>query len=111
MIDHIAFIMDGNRRWAIENKLKPWKGHSFGAEKFEKFIEWCVDLKIPQVSAYVLSTENLNRSKMEVDALLDLFQKELEKLIAQIKQRMSDLEKKALRDKVINSKKQVPNNN
>jgi tritrans,polycis-undecaprenyl-diphosphate synthase [geranylgeranyl-diphosphate specific] len=78
--NHVGVILDGNRRWAIENKLKPWKGHSFGAEKFEKFIEWCVELEIPQVSAYVLSTENLNRSKREVDALLDLFQKELEKL-------------------------------
>jgi tritrans,polycis-undecaprenyl-diphosphate synthase [geranylgeranyl-diphosphate specific] len=78
--NHLGVILDGNRRWAIEHKLKPWKGHSFGAEKFEKFIEWCVELQIPQVSAYVLSTENLNRPQMEVNALLDLFQKELEKL-------------------------------
>jgi len=78
--NHLGVILDGNRRWALEKKLKPWKGHSFGAEKFEDFLEWCVDFKIPQVSAYVLSTENLNRPKREVNALLDLFQKELEKL-------------------------------
>ena len=67
--NHVGVILDGNRRWAIKNKLKPWKGHSFGADKFEKFIEWCVDFNIPQVSAYVLSTENLNRPKREVDVL------------------------------------------
>lgn len=78
--NHVGIILDGNRRWAVSRKLKPWQGHPFGAEKFEKFLEWCVDLKIPMVSAYVLSTENLDRPKREVDALLNLFQKELEKL-------------------------------
>ncbi|MFH0929258.1 MAG: polyprenyl diphosphate synthase [Candidatus Aenigmatarchaeota archaeon] len=69
-----------NRRWALKHSLKPWQGHSFGAEKLEQLFEWCVDLKIPKVSVFALSTENLNRSKMEVNALLGLFQKELEKL-------------------------------
>jgi len=69
-----------NRRWAIKHNLKPWEGHKFGAKKFEKFIEWCVQLKIPRVSAFVLSTENLKRPKREVNAILDLFEKELEKL-------------------------------
>jgi tritrans,polycis-undecaprenyl-diphosphate synthase [geranylgeranyl-diphosphate specific] len=78
--NHLGVILDGNRRWALKHNLKPWQGHSFGAEKFEKFLEWCVELKIPKVSAYVLSTENLKRPKKEVDVLLDLFQKELEKL-------------------------------
>jgi tritrans,polycis-undecaprenyl-diphosphate synthase [geranylgeranyl-diphosphate specific] len=88
--NHLGVILDGNRRWAIDRKLKPWKGHSFGAEKFEKFLEWCVEFKIPQISAYVLSTENLNRNKREVNALMDLFQKELEKL---------ETEKKSFLDK------------
>jgi len=69
-----------NRRWAIKHNLKPWEGHKFGAKKFEKFIEWCVQLKIPRVSAFVLSTENLKRPKREVNAILNLFEKELEKL-------------------------------
>lgn len=69
-----------NRRWALKHNLKPWEGHKFGAKKFEKFIEWCVQLKIPRVSAFVLSTENLKRPKREVNAILDLFEKELEKL-------------------------------
>ena len=78
--NHLAVILDGNRRWALKNNLKSWEGHKFGAKKFEKFIEWCVQLKIPRVSAYVLSTENLKRPKKEVNAILDLFEEELEKI-------------------------------
>lgn len=78
--NHLAVILDGNRRWAIKHNLNPWEGHFYGAEKFEKFLEWCSDLNIPQVSAYVLSTENLNRPEKEVKELLKLFQRELEKL-------------------------------
>jgi tritrans,polycis-undecaprenyl-diphosphate synthase [geranylgeranyl-diphosphate specific] len=78
--NHLGVILDGNRRWAKEHKLMPWQGHSFGAEKFEDFMEWCAELGIPKVSAYVLSTENLNRSKKEVDTILDVLQKELENI-------------------------------
>jgi tritrans,polycis-undecaprenyl-diphosphate synthase [geranylgeranyl-diphosphate specific] len=78
--NHLGVILDGNRRWAMEHKLKHWEGHSFGAERLEQLFEWCVDLKIPKVSVFALSTENLNRPKHEVNALLNLFQKELEKL-------------------------------
>ena len=103
--DHLGVILDGNRRWALDHKLKPWKGHSFGAEKFEKFLEWCVELRIPQVSAYVLSTENLNRSKREVNALLDLFQKELEKLETE---KRSFLDKYEIRMKFIGDLTKLP---
>jgi len=78
--NHLGVILDGNRRWAVKHNLKPWEGHSYGAEKFEKFLEWCAELNIPRVSAYCLSTENLNRSKREVKELLKLFKQELEKL-------------------------------
>ncbi|MFH1474037.1 MAG: polyprenyl diphosphate synthase [Candidatus Aenigmatarchaeota archaeon] len=103
--DHLGVILDGNRRWAIENKLKPWKGHAFGAEKFEKFLEWCVEFEIPQISAYVLSTENLNRSKREVDALLDLFQNELERVE---NNKISLLDKYEIRMKFIGDLTRLP---
>jgi len=102
---HLAVILDGNRRWALKHHLKPWRGHFFGAEKFEKFIEWCTELKIPKVSAYVLSTENLNRSKKEVDALMDLFQKELEKLETE---KMSFLDKYEIRINFLGDMKRLP---
>jgi tritrans,polycis-undecaprenyl-diphosphate synthase [geranylgeranyl-diphosphate specific] len=102
---HLGIILDGNRRWALKHKLKPWQGHSFGAEKFEKFLEWCAELKIPKVSAYILSTENLKRPKREVDVLLDLFQKELEKLENEKK---SFLDKYEIRMKFVGDLTKLP---
>ena len=74
---HLALIPDGNRRWAIKRNLQPWEGHKFGAEKIEEFFNWCLELKIPQVSVYVLSTENLNRPKIEVREVFRLLKQHL----------------------------------
>lgn len=71
-LNHLAVILDGNRRWAQQHKLVAWKGHQFGAEKFEKFLDWCLELNIPCVSAWVLSTENLDRPKKEVDEIMKI---------------------------------------
>ena len=78
--NHIAVIIDGNRRWARARGMKPWEGHRYGVENFQKFLEWCLELGIPQISAYVLSTENLKRSKREVAELLKLLKEYVEKL-------------------------------
>lgn len=77
MPKHLAFIPDGNRRWALRHDLQPWEGHKFGAKKIDEFLNWCVDLNIPQVSVYVLSTENLNRPKTEVDEIFRLLKQHL----------------------------------
>jgi len=77
--NHIAVILDGNRRWAKERGLKAWKGHRQGSENFDKFLDWCLELNVPQVSAYVLSTENLNRPKREVLEILHLLKMQLDK--------------------------------
>lgn len=61
-----------DRRWARSKGLPEWEGHREGAKKFEKFLNWCLELGIPQVSAYVLSTENLNRSKEELNRIFDI---------------------------------------
>jgi undecaprenyl diphosphate synthase len=77
--NHLGIILDGNRRWARARGMPGWVGHRHGAETFEKFLNWCLKLKIPQVSVYALSTENLNRSKTEVNELFRLFKKYLKK--------------------------------
>jgi len=77
--NHIAVILDGNRRWSKEHGLKPWEGHKHGSEKFDKFLDWCLELNVSQVSAYVLSTENLNRPKREVLEILRLLKMQLDK--------------------------------
>lgn len=70
---HIAFIPDGNRRWAKSRGLATSVGHYQGSQNFGKLLESCNKLGVEKVSLYVLSTENyLNRSPDEVDYLLNL---------------------------------------
>jgi tritrans,polycis-undecaprenyl-diphosphate synthase [geranylgeranyl-diphosphate specific] len=76
---HVAVILDGNRRWAVKHHLKSWEGHRYGVETFDKFLDWCIELNVQQVSAYVLSSENLNRSRREVIELLKLLKHELDR--------------------------------
>ncbi|MDI6825855.1 MAG: polyprenyl diphosphate synthase [Candidatus Aenigmarchaeota archaeon] len=68
-----------NRRWAAKHNLKPWEGHRFGCKTFDQFLDWCLALNIQQVSAYVLSTENLNRPRKEVVEILKLLKHELDR--------------------------------
>jgi tritrans,polycis-undecaprenyl-diphosphate synthase [geranylgeranyl-diphosphate specific] len=103
--NHLGIILDGNRRWATKNSLTPWKGHHYGAEKFERFLEWCAELNIPQVSAYVLSSENLDRPEREVKEILNLFKRELEKLENEKK---SFLDKYEIRMKFIGDLTRLP---
>ena len=75
---HIAIIMDGNRRWAMERGLEPWLGHRFGAKKLEEVIRWCLELGIKVVTFFALSTENLKRDKRELEELFKLFKEKIE---------------------------------
>jgi len=74
-VNHLAIIMDGNRRYAKKHFWIPWKGHDEGAETVNKLIDWCCELGIKELSLYALSTENLKRDKKEVDKLLELMKK------------------------------------
>lgn len=79
---HIGIILDGNRRFAKQLMLKPWKGHEWGAKKVEKLFEWCRELDIKELTLYTFSLENLNRPKEELDYLLNLFKEEFAKLLS-----------------------------
>lgn len=74
-LSHIAFIMDGNGRWAKKRGLPRKVGHKFGAEAFEKTVNNCFSLGIKTVTVYAFSTENWSRPKDEVDAILELLEK------------------------------------
>ncbi len=78
---HIAIIPDGNRRWAKKHNKSTKEGHRAGIEKLKKLVEWCKGLNIDTISIWILSTENLKRSKEEVDALFDLFNIMLDNLL------------------------------
>lgn len=79
---HIGIILDGNRRWAREKGLEPWKGHERGAKKIEDFLNWCSDIQaIRSVTLYAFSTENFKRSEKEVMEIFRLLRKYLESLM------------------------------
>ncbi|KAI7474399.1 Undecaprenyl diphosphate synthase [Hortaea werneckii] len=69
---HIAFVMDGNRRYAREHKLETVEGHHLGFEALAKILEVCYKSGVEVVTIYAFSIENFKRSKYEVDGLMDL---------------------------------------
>ena len=77
-IKHIAFIMDGNGRWAKKRGLPREYGHRKGAETFKKVVEYCGALGINATTFYVFSTENWTRPQKEVDALMKLLDEYLD---------------------------------
>ncbi|XP_021118776.1 dehydrodolichyl diphosphate synthase complex subunit DHDDS isoform X2 [Heterocephalus glaber] len=72
MPKHIAFIMDGNRRYAKKCQVERQEGHSQGFNKLAETLRWCLNLGILEVTVYAFSIENFKRSKNEVDGILDL---------------------------------------
>ena len=80
MPNHIAIILDGNRRWAKRNLTIQEKGHFKGADTVENLLDWCEEFDIKIITLYVLSAENLKRENEELDYLYDLIHQRLEKL-------------------------------
>jgi len=69
---HVAFIMDGNRRWAKNNSLPTFIGHKKGFSVFKDIILFSKDIGIKELSFFAFSKENWKRTKEEVDFLLKL---------------------------------------
>ncbi len=76
--NHVAIILDGNRRWARERSLPIIEGHRKGVQALEKIAETAKELGIHVITCWAFSTENWNRSKKEVSALMELFTRSLE---------------------------------
>ena len=74
MPKHISIIMDGNRRFAWNRQIETNIGHKKGKEKLEQVMDWVLDLEIPYLSVYALSTENIKeRSSEELKSLYALY--------------------------------------
>ena len=71
--EHIAFIMDGNGRWAKKRGLPRKFGHREGAKTFKKITRYCKDIGIKNITFYAFSTENWKRPEDEVSAIIELF--------------------------------------
>ena len=72
-LKHVAFILDGNRRWAEKNGIPQLLGHRRGYENARDLIKYAGKYGIKYLTYYVFSVENWDRSKKEVDYLMDLF--------------------------------------
>jgi tritrans,polycis-undecaprenyl-diphosphate synthase [geranylgeranyl-diphosphate specific] len=79
--EHVGVILDGNRRWAIARSGIEYEGHRYGAKTSQRFLEWCLDLKIKTITLYVFSMENFNRPKREVDTIFSIIEDEARKLL------------------------------
>jgi ditrans,polycis-polyprenyl diphosphate synthase len=65
---HVAFIMDGNRRWADAHGYDRHTGHSVGYEKMKQVLQWCMDIGCKVCTVFAFSIENFHRSPHEVSA-------------------------------------------
>lgn len=84
-LQHIAIIMDGNRRWAKQKGLHPLQGHEYVANTVIKaLVKKCIEAKIPYLTLWAFSTENWNRDEKEVSGIMKLFRQSFSKSSAEL---------------------------
>lgn len=81
---HVAFIMDGNGRWAKKRVMNRVKGHEQGSQTVKEVVTVCRELGIGTVTLYAFSTENWSRPREEVNALMHLFKRFLKTKVDEI---------------------------
>lgn len=99
---HVAIIMDGNNRWARQRRLPGSTGHKAGVERVRSVLEACGDYGIEVLTLFAFSSENWQRPKLEVDALMLLFQ-------IYLKQEIDKLIDKEIRLRVIGDRRRFSN--
>ena len=75
--EHIAIILDGNRRWAKKKNLPIKLGHREGAKTLEKIVRYAKKIGVKYLTVYAFSTENWKRSEDEVNSLMELLERYL----------------------------------
>ncbi|XP_076245830.1 dehydrodolichyl diphosphate synthase subunit [Calliopsis andreniformis] len=103
---HVAFIMDGNRRYASKNGIEKLEGHTKGFDKFAETLQWCKDLGIQELTFYAFSIENFKRKQEEVNGLLNLAQQKFNSLLGE-KHRAKEY---GLRVRIIGNLSMLPQN-
>lgn len=99
---HLAIIMDGNGRWAKQQGFLRAFGHENGTKSVKKTITTCAKLGIEYLTLYAFSTENWNRPKLEVDALMKI-------LINSLKKELVTLQENNIRLNAIGNLDKLPN--
>ncbi len=100
---HLGIITDGNRRYATEKGLPMNDGHVKGKDKLEEVLQWCMDIGIKVVTVYGFSTENLKRSKEEIEFLFRLIDRSLNELMKDQR-----VKKNGIKVRVIGQKEHLP---
>ena len=85
--NHIAIIIDGNRRWAKQHGLPSFEGHRAAVKNLRSVLEYFSEQQIKYVTLYLFSTENWKRSKLEVEGLFRLMEEMLDKEITELNNR------------------------
>ncbi|MDD5606526.1 MAG: polyprenyl diphosphate synthase [Candidatus Pacebacteria bacterium] len=98
--EHLAIIIDGNRRWAKEKNLPSFFGHKKGFDKVEEIGEYAFEKGIKTLTIFAFSTENWNREKKEVNYLM--------KLLYQALKNIKKYNKKGIKIKVVGQIKRLP---
>jgi len=101
---HVAFIMDGNRRFARAAGIEKIEGHAAGFARLSETLQWCDELGIKEVTVYAFSIENFKRPQSEVEGLLDLARDKFRRLIDEAEQ----LKRHGVRVKVIGNRGMLP---
>ncbi|MBK0370289.1 isoprenyl transferase [Flavobacterium agrisoli] len=99
--EHLAIIMDGNGRWAKQQGFLRAFGHENGTKSVKKTIETCTKLGIKNLTLYAFSTENWNRPKLEVEALMKI-------LINSLKKELETLDKNNIKLNAIGNLEKLP---
>ena len=89
----VGIIMDGNRRWAKAKGLNTFEGHEAGFNKIKEVVTWAIEAKVEHLFFYAFSTENWNRSAIEVTYLMKLIEKAF-------RERMQEVEELGVRIRV-----------
>ncbi len=103
--NHIAIIMDGNRRFARKKGMVELMGHEFGSKKAEEVLEWCWELGVKMLTLYAFSTENFRRSEMEKRNIFQIFERELKRLFSDRK-----TYERQVRVKIVGKRELLPEN-
>jgi len=98
---HIAIIMDGNGRWAQQQRRRRLVGHRAGGQAAQRCVDFCLEREIQALTLFVFSSENWGRPKDEVNALMKLFLRALEREV-------NELDKRGVRLRFIGERGRFP---
>ena len=100
-LNHIALILDGNKRWAKKNKISNFNGYTKGFENIKNLVEYTLSKKISNLTIFTLSSENFNRSSINIiyDIIYDNFSRTLNDFVKE----------KGVKIKIFGNRKNLPN--